>query len=65
MPTYVVWCEQNREGEFEFNGKTQNHICNSLKEARAIVKDRVDPEYNDDPDLEYVIYKITLTKVKA
>lgn len=62
---YVVHCVQSRAGEFEFNCATQSHICTSLKQARDIIENRTDPEDNDGPELAYVIYEITLTKVKA
>jgi hypothetical protein len=63
---YVVQCSQTRKGEFEFNCETQDHICTTLKQARDIVKSRNDPEEFDDAGyFEYIIYEITLTKVKA
>lgn len=63
---YVVQREGSRKGDFEFNCANQTHICDSLKEAKNIIKSRKDPEENDDYDVyEAVVYEIILKKVKA
>lgn len=69
---YVVWNSQDsRKGEFEFNTKTQDHICRSLEEARNLITDR-DPDWEDEngktgydtPHKAFKIYEITLTQVR-
>jgi hypothetical protein len=60
---YVIWNTQNRPGEFEFNGETQDHIFTSLIQAQkwvmyALLDDLDDGEIEND----WVIYEITLTE---
>jgi hypothetical protein len=60
---YVIWNKRNRPGEFEFNDKTQDHLF-TLKQATAWVAYEVQDDWMSTKS-DWVIYELTLTKVKA